>query len=117
MIIIKYPSHVAILDDLKEIRKRANKLTNKFSVYAESPTRENAFETIKNTLEVLDKAEEFSAKIEYSDLIRRELREMYRNISGKDSYNTQEYLISAIQFCEYLCRAIANGGEPRKKVL
>ncbi len=116
MIIIKYPSHVAILDDLKGIRKRANKLTEKFSIYAEIPTREKALEAVKNTLEVLDKAEEFSAKIEYSDLIRRELKEMYRNISGEDSYNTQEYLMSAIQFCEYLCRAIANGKQ-RKRVL
>ncbi len=116
MIVIKYPSHTAISDDFEEIRKRVNKLIEKFSTYAETPTREKALEAIKNTFEVIRDMEMFGTRIAYCDLITDELKRMYNNIFYENDYNTQEYLASTIQFCEYLCRAIANGKQ-RKRVL
>ncbi len=74
MIIIKHPSHAAISDDFEEIRKRANKLSKKFSTCAQTPSREKALEAIKNTLKVIRDMEMLGTRIVYCDLITDELK-------------------------------------------
>ncbi len=113
MIVVKYPSHVALQDDIANYTRKA---MDEISKYSRNPTKENAIKTIRKAMEVMNTFEGYGGRIACSDLIREELREMHNNISRGDGYNTQEYLASVIQFCEYLCRAIANG-KPRKKVL